>query len=157
MKKLHIYAVVVALAIATLGTVTWSKTYANNGNSSANKIVGVWFVHAPDAPFAYHMFAFNADGNMEQANPDAGNPFTSDSDGKGIWVKDGNKIEGKFVEVTADRTTHQFASRGEISFELEVDGDTFAGTASANFYDLDNNLIRGPLTTPITGQRVTLP
>lgn len=155
MRKLHIFAVAAALVVATVGTaVTLKKTYANNG---PNSVVGAWFVHAPDAPFAYHMFAFNSDGNMEQANPDAGNPFTSDSDGKGIWVKQGQTITGKFVEVTADRTTHQFASRGEISFELEVDGDTFEGTASANFYDLDNNLIRGPLTTPISGQRVQLP
>jgi hypothetical protein len=156
MKKLHILVTVVALVVATLGTFTLNRASAHN-NGNANRIVGAWFVKAPDAPFAYHMFAFYADGNMEQANPDAGNPNTSDSDGKGIWVKQGNKIKGKFVEVTADRTTHQFASRGEISFELEVDGDTFEGTASANFYDLDNNLIRGPLPTPIEGKRVTLP
>jgi hypothetical protein len=32
----------------------------------------------------------------------------------GMWVVDVDKIRGKFVEVTADRTTLQFASRDEI-------------------------------------------
>jgi hypothetical protein len=157
MKKVRIFVVVAALVMATLGTVSLSRVDAQQGSSNANKVVGAWFVKAPDAPFAYHMFAFYADGNMEQANPDAGNPFTSDSDGKGIWVKEDGKVKGKFVEVTADRTTHLFASRGEISFEFEVDGDTFEGTAVANFFDEGGNHIRGPLPTPIEGTRVTLP
>jgi hypothetical protein len=54
-----------------------------------NPIVGAWFVKDAGAPFPYHMYVFNADGTMQQANPDAGDPRTSDSDGKGIWVADG--------------------------------------------------------------------
>ena len=49
-----------------------------------NTIVGTWFVEDAGAPFHQHMYVFNADGTMQQANPDAGDPTTSDSDGKGI-------------------------------------------------------------------------
>jgi hypothetical protein len=45
-----------------------------------NRIVGAWFVKNTGAPFPYHMYVFNADGTMQQANPDAGDPRTSDSD-----------------------------------------------------------------------------
>lgn len=154
MKKLYIIPVFIITLVTAFSALAWSKASAHN---SQKEIVGAWFVKAPDAPFQYHMFSFGADGTMEQANPDAGDPFTSDSDGKGIWVKKGNKIKGKFVEVTADRTTHQFVSRGEISFEITVDDDSFTGTAAARFYDVDGNLIRGPLPTPLEGTRVTLP
>src|SRR5664279_2139362 len=63
-------------------------------------IVGAWFVKIPEAPFQHHMFVFNSDGTMQQANPDAGDPNTSDSTGMGVWVPDGDRIKGKFVEVT---------------------------------------------------------
>lgn len=117
-------------------------------------IVGTWVVKTPEAPFPYHMFVFGADGTMQQGNPDAGNPNTSDSDGMGVWVKDGARIKGKFVEITADRTTRQFVSRGEISFSLEVQGDTFRGTASASFYDAGGRKLRGPMAATLEGQRV---
>ena len=58
------------------------------------------------------MFTFHADGTMLQSNPDAGDPRTSDSIGLGVWVAEGGKVRGKFVEVTADRTARNFASRG---------------------------------------------
>src|SRR5438045_9700637 len=98
-------------------------------------ILGVWYVIAVDAPFQYHLFTFHADGTMVQANPDAGDPLTSDSDGMGVWKLTGKTVKGKFVEITANRKTNKFKSRGEISFVLEVTGDTFLGTFSANFYD----------------------
>ncbi|AGT10618.1 hypothetical protein [Paracoccus aminophilus] len=121
-------------------------------------IIGTWVVKAPDAPFTHHMFVFNADGNMQQANPDAGNPDNSDSDGKGIWIREGDVIKGKFVEVTADRKTAKFVSRGEVSFEITaIDKDSFTGTASAKFYDDNDKLLRGPFPTPLYGKRVTLP
>lgn len=120
-------------------------------------IVGTWVVKAADAPFQYHMFVFNADGTMQQANPDAGDENTSDSDGKGIWTRKDGKVVGKFVEITADRTTHKFATRGEISYEIDVAGDELTGTASAKFYDESDKLLRGPFPTPLKGKRVTLP
>jgi hypothetical protein len=100
------------------------------------------------------MFVFNSDGTMQQANPDAGDPNTSDSDGMGVWAPDGDSIQGKFVEVTADRATRQFVSRGEISFSIKVAGNAFSGTASATFYDAEGRRLRGPLAATLEGQRV---
>ena len=37
------------------------------------------------------MYVFNADETMQQANPDAGDPHGSDSDGKGDWIVDGDR------------------------------------------------------------------
>ena len=72
-------------------------------------------------------------------------------------MSDGSTVKRKFVETTADRTTHQFVARSEISFVITVNGDSFTGTASANFFDVNGNHIRGPLNTPLEGQRVALP
>jgi hypothetical protein len=126
----------------------------SNGKNDPPPIVGTWFVKTPEAPFRYHMFVFNSDGTMQQANPDAGDPNTSDSNGMGVWVTGRDSIKGKFVEVTADRTTRQFVSRGEISFLIRVTGNAFSGTASAIFYDAEGRRIRGPLPATLEGQRV---
>ena len=126
----------------------------SGGKNNSPPIVGTWFVKTPEAPFQYHMFVFNSDRTMQQANPDAGDPNTSDSNGMGVWVPDGDTIKGKFVEVTADRTTRQFVSRGEISFLIRVNGDGFTGTASAVFYDAKGLRIRGPLSATLEGERV---
>jgi len=117
-------------------------------------IVGAWLVRIPEAPFPYHMFIFNSDGTVLQSNPDAGDPRTSDSNGLGVWVADGDRIKGKLVEITADRTTRQFVSRGEISFQIRVTGNAFGGDASATFYDAAGRQIRGPLAATLEGQRV---
>jgi hypothetical protein len=120
----------------------------------AQRKVGAWFVQIPEAPFPYHMLLFNADGTMLQSNPDAGDPHTSDSNGMGVWVAEGNRIVGKFVEVTADRTTRAFASRGEIAFEIDVTGDAINGTGSARFYDVNGALSGDPVPFTLSGVRV---
>jgi hypothetical protein len=97
---------------------------------------------------------FHSDGTVQQANPDAGDANTSDSIGMGVWVADGDGIKGKFVEVTADRTTRQFVSRGEISFSIKVNGNAFSGTASAIFYDTGGRRLREPLAVTLEGKRV---
>jgi hypothetical protein len=117
-------------------------------------VVGTWLVKISEAPFPYHMFVFRSDGTMQQSNPDAGDPNTSDSNGMGVWVAAADRIGGKFVEVTADRTTRRFVSRGEISFSIKVTGNAFGGTASAVFYDAEGRRLRGPLTATLAGQRV---
>lgn len=118
-------------------------------------IIGVWVVKDSAALFPYHMYVFNADGTMQQANPDAGNPRTSDSDGKGVWkIVDGH-VRGKFVEITADRATRKFVGTGEISFDLVVSGDRFEGVGSARFYDADQKPTGGPFVTSFSGSRVT--
>ena len=145
--------------ITVLGVVALCLSFpgchkVSGGKSNSPAIVGTWFVKAPEAPFQYHMFIFNSDGTMQQTNPDAGDPNTSDSNGMGVWLPDGDRIKGKFVEVTADRTTRQFVSRGEISFLIKVNGNAFSGTASAIFYDAQGRPLRAPLAATLEGQRV---
>ena len=145
------------VAAALLCIVTLAAPASAADAAKVDDIVGTWVVKAADAPFQYHMFVFNADGTMQQANPDAGDENTSDSDGKGAWFRKDGKIVGKFVEITADRTTHKFVARGEISYEIAVDGDKLTGNASAKFYDENDKLQHGPFPTPLDGKRVTLP
>ena len=97
---------------------------------SADAVVGTWLVEQPAAPFPLHLYVFNADHTMQQANPDAGNPRTSDSDGKGAWQRRGNRVTGKWVEIMADRITHKLAGRGEFSYEIEVSGDRLTGSGT---------------------------
>ena len=123
-----------------------------------NPVVGTWLVKDSNAPFPYHMYVFNGDGTMQQANPDAGDPQGSDSDGKGIWVTDGDRIKGKWVEVIADRSTHQFVGRLEISYDITVSGDSYTGSETARSYDAAGNLTAGPATpAQIEGKRVKFP
>jgi hypothetical protein len=159
MKKIYLSLIVVAVLLAGGAALGWNGVFVSADSHGSGRIAGVWFVKFPEAPFPYHMMTFNADGTLQQANPDAGDPRTSDSDGMGIWMNDGSKIKGKFVEITADRTTHAFVARGEIAFEIKVgkDGNTLAGTAVANFYDESGKVVQGPINATMTGQRVTLP
>ena len=128
------------------------------GIDANSPIVGTWLVKDPNAPFPLHMYVFNADGTMQQANPDAGDPRTSDSDGKGIWLAEGDRITGKWVEVIADRTSHEFTGRLEITFHFTVADDRFTGTETIRSYDE-----RGILTRTsegrdrLEGERVKLP
>ena len=156
MRKTLLVALGSSIFGMLIGTVVLSRAHASADNRGSGP-VGVWFATFPDAPFKYHMIVFNSDGTMQQANPDAGDPHTSDSDGMGIWRKEADTVKGKFVEITADRATRQFVSRGEISFEITVNGDTFTGKAAGNFYDLNNKVVVGPVHTSFNGTRVTLP
>ena len=143
-------ALMVATGLFTLGGC--GSLPAKDG--VAQRIVGAWFVKMPEAPFQYHMLVFNADGTMLQSNPEAGDPHTSDSNGMGAWVAEGNRVVGKFVEVTADRTTRAFASRGEISFEIDVTGDAISGAGSARFYDVNGTPNGSPVAFTLSGTRV---
>jgi len=81
----------IALCLASLGC------HRPPGDSDPASIVGVWSVTMPEAPFPYHLFVFHSDGTMQQANPDAGDAHTSDSNGMGVWASDaaGNHGKGK--------------------------------------------------------------
>ncbi|MBV8146888.1 MAG: hypothetical protein JO184_18000 [Gammaproteobacteria bacterium] len=127
---------------------------APGGGSDSPAIVGAWIVRAPEAPFPVHMFVFHSDGTVQQSNPDAGDPATSDSNLMGVWVRDGEGFRGKAIEITADRATHLFVSRGEISFALKVSGNAFTGTARAVFYDANGQRIKGPVQARLEGERV---
>jgi len=126
----------------------------HTGQDTSSYVVGAWIVKIPDAPFPLHMFVFHSDGTVEQSNPDAGDPDTSDSNLMGAWRADGDGYRGKVVEITADRTSRRFAARGEISFALKVSRDTFRGTASATFFDASGHRIRGPVQVKMEGERV---
>jgi len=88
------------------------------------------------------------------SNPDAGDPRTSDSNLMGVWRADGPDVKGRLVEVAADRATHQFASRTEISFSLRVTGDTFGGTAEARTFDAAGRPSGGQVHATFAGERV---
>jgi hypothetical protein len=117
-------------------------------------IVGTWVVHIPDAPFPLHMFVFHSDGTVEQSNPDAGDPNKSDSNLMGAWRGEHGEYRGKAVEIAADRNTHKYASRCEISFTLKVSGDTLSGSATATFFDPNGRQVREPIQVSMTGERV---
>ena len=124
---------------------------------AADPVVGTWLVEQPAAPFPLHLYVFNADHTMQQANPDAGNPRTSDSDGKGAWRRRGQQVTGKWVEIMADRTTHKLTGRGEFSYQIDVSGDRMIGTGTFYAYDAAGNVVAGPIAAPFTGSRVTAP
>jgi hypothetical protein len=148
------FALILLSAVSTLGLLACTH---DNTDRRANPIVGTWFVTDPGAPFPYHMYVFNSDGTMQQANPDAGDPHSSDSDGKGVWVTDGDRIKGKWVEVIADRASHKFTGRAEISYDVKVNADTFTGTVTASSYDANGTLTESASRpTPLEGKRVTL-
>jgi hypothetical protein len=127
---------------------------AHNGEGASPDVVGAWIVKIPDAPFPLHMFVFHSDGTVEQSNPDAGDPNTSDSNLMGAWRAYGDGYRGRVVEIAADRTSRQFAARGEISFALKVSGNTFDGMASATLFDASGHRIRGPVQVKMEGERV---
>ena len=130
------------------------------GPAGPPSVAGVWVVSAPDAPFARHVFTFHADGTMLQANPEAGNPHTSDSVGMGLWQAFGDRVVGRFVEVTATRATREDAGTGIVAFDvtLDRDGNRFVGRAEATFTAADGRprAPAAPRSTPLEGVRFTL-
>ncbi len=124
----------------------------------ANPIVGTWLVQDPNAPFPHHLYVFNADGTMQQANPDAGNPRGSDSDGKGAWQARGDRTEAKWVELSADRTTHQYAGRLEFTMQITVKGDSLTAFETVKVFDAAGAAAPAPETPkPLLGSRIRLP
>ncbi len=131
------------------------STAACEKPGAPNPIVGTWMVHDGKAPFPMHMYVFNADGTMQQANPDAGDAHGSDSDGKGIWVAEGTHIRGKWVEIMADRATHLFTGRGEYSFVISASGDRLSGEGKMALFSANGDSI-GVIPTTFDGNRVTI-
>jgi hypothetical protein len=142
------------LLVAAAGAACLSMSACDPRAGAPNPIIGTWVVDAAGAPFPHHVFQFHADGTMLQANPDAGDTNTSDSVAMGVWSANGGRIKGKFVEIMANRSTGEFLSRGEIAFDIKLDGDRFLGTASARFFGLDGALLRGPVSAALDGRRV---
>ena len=70
----------------------------------------------------------------------------------------GGQIKGKWVEVLADRTTHQFAGRQEVTYDIWVIGDSYTGTETVRSYDATGNSNAGPATpAQFEGKRVKFP
>jgi hypothetical protein len=129
-----------------------------NATPRPHPVVGTWLVHDPNAPFPYHLYVFNADGTMHQANPDAGDPRTSDSDGKGVWVAQGDTVHGRWVELLADRTSHAYAGRLEVRMQLVVSGDSLSAKEAVQLFDTTGAASPAPATPKaLTGVRITLP
>ena len=104
------------------------------GGGTDPSIVGTWIVRIPEAPFPMHLYVFHADGTVQQSNPDAGDPNTSDSNLMGAWQKNGEGFKARTVEFTADRATHKLIGKGEIIMDLKVDHDHLQGAPDATFY-----------------------
>ena len=136
-------------AIALLGCGTLPKS-----GGAIQPIVGAWLVTIPEAPFQNHVMIFHADGTLVQSNPDAGDPRTSDSNGMGAWVSEGDHFAGKFMEITADRSTHKFSSRGEIQFSVRVQADNVVGSGSARFFDSSGAPKGDPIAFTLSGYRI---
>ena len=150
--RLHILPLLLAGAMSAVGC-----DDEREQAPPVHPIVGTWLVHDPNAPFPHHLYVFNADGTMQQANPDAGNARSSDSDGKGIWVNRGDRIEAKWVELSADRTTHQYSGRLELTMRIVVQGDSLTATETAKLFDAAGALAPAPETPkPLQGVRLTL-
>ena len=142
-------------ALAAIFTLACTQPANDHASSAPNPVVGAWLVKDPNAPFPYHLYVFNADGTMQQANPDAGDPRTSDSDGKGAWIANGDTINGKWMEVAADRTTHQYTGRLEISVHIRVIGDSLSATESVRVFDQNDKELSPPSTPSLlTGRRI---
>lgn len=78
-------------------------------------------------------------------------------DSEGVDTE-GGEIKGKGLEVIADRASHKYTGRLEISFRIRVNGDTFVGAESVRAFDAAGNAAEGPLTSDkIEGKRVTIP
>lgn len=146
-----------ALLLGTTLSV-WACDRAPIDAPRVHPLVGTWLVQDPNAPFPFHLYVFNADGTMQQANPDAGDPRTSDSDGKGVWQARGDRIDAKWVEFTADRRTHQYAGRLELTMHITVRGDSLTAFERVKVFDAAGASAPAPETPkPLLGARVTLP
>ncbi|RDI63704.1 hypothetical protein [Nocardia pseudobrasiliensis] len=121
--------------------------------SDSHPVLGIWEVTAQDTPFAHHVMVFRPDGTAVQSNPDRGIRVSSDSNGRGIWRADGDRVAGAFLEYVVDRTDPALVNKGVIGFEFEVIGDRLEGSATVRFYDLAGELLRGPSTSRLTGIR----
>jgi hypothetical protein len=142
--------ILATVAFAASGLFSARIAKANSSHEEESPVVGVWEVRVGGAPFSPHLFTFHSDHTFLSANPDAGDPNTSDSDGEGVW-EGRDTVRGIFKEYNADRTTHKFVSILTVTYTITVTGDTFSGDATATVTDPDGNvLFTGPATFTAT-------
>jgi hypothetical protein len=120
----------------------------------APSLVGVWRVKAEGAPTPYHIFAFHADGTVQQSNPAAGNAQTSDTSLMGVWKPSANGFSIHLEEFRQDYKTGNI-TRGTLDCMVFVKKRTFAGSCTFNvFGPEDSKLIEGPFAAKLKGWRV---
>jgi len=130
-------------AVLTVGFVAFGLNAKNAvaDDNGLDPIVGVWEVTA-DAPYAPHLFTFNADGTMLSTNPTnvqerptADHGGTNDSVGMGTWkvqVANGTKYYvGTFEELNAFADNHQPTDTLFVSFKVTVNNGVLDGPAQA--------------------------
>jgi hypothetical protein len=134
-----------AVAFAAYGLFSGGIANAHSSHEEEAPVVGVWEVRIAGAPFSPHLFTFHSDHTFLSANPDAGDPNTSDSDGEGVW-EGRDQVRGIFKEYNADRTTHEFVSILTVTYTITVADDTFSGDATATVTDANTGkvLFTGP-------------
>jgi len=154
LSRLATYGSLMLAAVVFAASGLFSGRVANAESSRAEPAVGVWEVRVEGAPFSPHLFTFHADHTFLSANPDAGDPNTSDSDGEGVWEGQ-DHVKGIFKEYNADRSTHKFVSILTVTYTITISGDTFSGDATATVTDPDGEVqFTGPAT--FTATRLTL-
>ena len=141
-----------------LATVALMTTVFVGPSEAGDKkeIVGAWYVDTIGAPFAPHAISFHADGIVDLTNPDAAEATNSSSAGMGEWVSTKTGYKGVFIEVNADKATNQFTTLLRVTFEVQVNGSTFQGPATAEYFDGNRNLVAGPFPADLRGQRITV-
>ncbi len=130
MKKI-LLALAIAGVAGGLAVGIGGRAVADTGKDPSD-IVGVWEVTAV-APYAPHLFTFNADGTMLSTNP----TNVQENLGMGIWqvqkVHGVRYIVGTFEELNALADTHQPTDKLVVSFKVQLTqhGNGFDGPASA--------------------------
>lgn len=145
------------LALAIAATPLSAAPPVKTAAPGPDPIIGSWMVQHPTAGFPLHLYSFGADHTVHHAVPDASNGDNSDSAGMGVWERRGDKIVGKWVELTAQRSTHKFLSRNEMVFEITVTGNQISGAGSFFIIDASGKITAGPIPAPFTGLRITPP
>jgi hypothetical protein len=143
---------VAAVTAAVTAIVIGGQSMLAHAQGKKN-IVGAWYVDTVGAPFVPHGMLFHADGTLSLTNPDAAEATNSSSAGYGQWRLDRGKVHGRFFEVNADKNTNLFTTLLVVTFTIKVDGDTFMGLATAEYFDKDRRRVQGPFPAELLGQR----
>jgi hypothetical protein len=129
-------------------------TRAPRDVAAERAVVGAWLVHAPDAPFAWHLFAFHADGIAVQSNPQRPDSTHLDSLGVGHWrALAGGEVRAELTEVRALRSDGTYAGTGEITLMFRLDGCRLTGRAETAWVTAEGQRSVGPETT-LVGQKL---
>ncbi|MCW2542386.1 MAG: SAM-dependent methyltransferase [Frankiales bacterium] len=124
------------------------------GTTGRKVLQGSWRVHAPDAPFPWHVCAFHPGGVAMQANPQVADSEFIDSVSLGHWQE---TRDGHFLvylnEIQCARADGRYVGSVEISMDIEVEQSRFSGTATTTYRDANGDSRTGGVTA-LTGFKV---